>query len=129
MAGVNAARRAQQLSPVILPRNSSYIGTLLDDLVTKAILSPLSVLSGGLDEACNQNLPALLHPTQAYKYSEDLTLSTSFAVFTLKPNINLFAGIKRALQDADLTFRISITTALRQCRQQIDSTGQRLGAH
>ena len=41
MAGVNAARRAQELSPVILPRNSSYIGTLLDDLVTKVLqLSP-----------------------------------------------------------------------------------------
>jgi len=42
IAGVNAARRAQQLTSVTLPRNSSYIGTLLDDLVTKVsfLLSP-----------------------------------------------------------------------------------------
>lgn len=35
VAGMNAARRAQGLQPVALPRNSSYIGTLTDDLVTK----------------------------------------------------------------------------------------------
>ena len=34
-AGINAARRAQQLAPVVIPRNSSYLGTLVDDLVTK----------------------------------------------------------------------------------------------
>ena len=32
---MNAARRAQGLEPVVLPRESSYIGTLVDDLVTK----------------------------------------------------------------------------------------------
>lgn len=35
MAGLNAARRAQGLEPVVFPRTSSYIGTLVDDLVTK----------------------------------------------------------------------------------------------
>ena len=35
VAGMNAARRAQGLEVVTLPRNSSYIGTLVDDLVTK----------------------------------------------------------------------------------------------
>ena len=36
MAGLNAARRAQGLEPVAFPRTGSYIGTLIDDLVTKA---------------------------------------------------------------------------------------------
>ena len=41
-AGVNAARRAQQLTPIVMPRNSSYLGTLVDDLVTK-VSSPAGV--------------------------------------------------------------------------------------
>jgi hypothetical protein len=35
LAGINAARRAQEVEPVVLPRESSYLGTLVDDLVTK----------------------------------------------------------------------------------------------
>lgn len=37
LAGLNAAMRAQGRAPVTLTRESSYIGTLLDDLVTKVL--------------------------------------------------------------------------------------------
>ena len=33
---MNAALRAKGLEPMTMPRESSYIGTLIDDLVTKA---------------------------------------------------------------------------------------------
>ncbi|MDX2269283.1 MAG: tRNA uridine-5-carboxymethylaminomethyl(34) synthesis enzyme MnmG [Bryobacter sp.] len=40
IAGINAARLAGQLDPVVLDRNSSYGGILVDDLVTKGADEP-----------------------------------------------------------------------------------------
>jgi len=45
IAGINAARFAGDQAPFVLSRDSSYIGTLIDDLVTKEILEPYRMMT------------------------------------------------------------------------------------
>ena len=45
IAGINAARKVRGLSPVILDRADGYIGTLVDDLVTKGCTDPYRMMT------------------------------------------------------------------------------------
>ena len=45
VAGLNAARRIRRQEPVLFPREGSYIGTLIDDLVSRDLREPYRVLT------------------------------------------------------------------------------------
>ena len=45
LAGLNAARAALGKSQLVLPRHTSYLGTLVDDLVTKGCWTPTGMMT------------------------------------------------------------------------------------
>ena len=45
IAGINAALKLENKEPLILKRNESYIGVLIDDLVTKGVKDPYRLLT------------------------------------------------------------------------------------
>ncbi len=45
VAGINAALKVQNKDPLVLSRSSSYIGTLIDDLVTKGCQDPYRMMT------------------------------------------------------------------------------------
>ena len=45
VAGINAARKNMGKEPLVLSRSSSYIGTLIDDLVTKGCSDPYRIMT------------------------------------------------------------------------------------
>ena len=84
IAGINAALKLEDKNPLILKRNESYIGVLIDDLVTKGVKDPYRLLTSRAEYRLllrNDNADLRL---REYGYQVGLISKEKYEVFCKK---------------------------------------------
>ncbi len=97
IAGINAALKLEGKEPLVLKRNESYIGVLIDDLVTKGVKDPYRLLTSRAEYRLllrNDNADLRLRD---YGYQVGLISEEKYQAFnTKKENIKELTAILQA---------------------------------
>ncbi len=116
IAGINAALKLEGKEPLILKRNESYIGVLIDDLVTKGVKDPYRLLTSRAEYRLllrNDNADLRLRD---YGYQVGLISDQQYQVF--KKKIEDIKELTNLLQ----TTRITPKKEVNEYIEQIPST-------
>ena len=101
IAGINAARKIDNKEPLILKRNESYIGVLIDDLVTKGVIDPYRLLTSRAEYRL-----LLRHDNadiRLTEYGHDIGLVNEETYTKFRNKLNDIERLKEVLKSIKLT--------------------------
>ena len=112
MAGINASRKIKGLEPLVLKRNESYIGVLIDDLTTKGNNEPYRLLTS------RSEYRLLLRHDNAdlrlRKYGYDIGLINDEQLQKMNDKIEGIEVIKESLRTHACGFKHPVNEVLEQ---------------
>ena len=111
IAGINAVKKLQKKSPLILNRNESYIGVLIDDLTTKGTNEPYRLLTSRAEYRLllrHDNADLRLR-----KYGYDIGLINEDDFAKMNNKINGVNKIKEALGSHSFGFKHPVNEVLK----------------